>query len=103
MCCRWLALLWGLPFKWGLYYLDTGELVPDSGATRRGTTFEELDPVPRRIMPHTDAESRGYLESTGPEHVIDIECLRPCLYSWIRGATGRSTEQGLMAGALKLY
>jgi hypothetical protein len=103
ICCVWPALLWGLPYKWALYYVDTGELVPNSEATRRGTTLRELDPVPRQIVMHSDATSRAYLESTGPQHVLDVECLRPCLRSSRSGATGRSTEQELMNGMLTLY
>ena len=103
ICCVWPALLWGLPYKWALYYVDTGELVPNSEATRRGTTLRELDPVPGQIVPHYNATSPAYLESTGPQHVLDAECLRPCLRSSRSGATGRSTEQELMDGMLALY
>ena len=103
LVCWWPALLWGLPYKWALYYADTGELVPNSEATRRGTTLRELDPVPRQIVMHSDATSQAYLGSTGPEHVLDVECLRQCLRSWIPFATGRSTEQELMNGMLALY
>ena len=79
ICCVWPALLWGLPYKWGLYYLDTGELVPNSEATRRGTTLRELDPVPRQIVPHYNATSPAYLESTGPQHVLTPSaCARAC-------------------------
>ena len=103
ICCVWPALKWGLPYKCALYYLDTGELVPNSEATRRGTTLRELDPVPRQIVMHSDATSQAYLQSTGPEHVLDVEGLRQCLRSSSHGATGRSTEQELIAGMLTLY
>ena len=93
LCCVWPALLWGLPYKWALYYADTGELVPNSEAMRRGTTLRELDPVPRQIVMHSDATSQAYLQSTGPEHVLDVE-LTPVRWSPER-EQGPQVEQAL--------
>ena len=49
------------------------------------------------------AYEHGERDAVLMEHVLDVECLRQCLRSWIPFATGRSTEQELMDGMLSLY
>lgn len=80
---RWPSLMLGLPYRSALYYDNedgTLDLVSESAASRRGSTFNALPAFPPRARLFTDRASYTDAPDTSDNFdVLDIELLRPYL------------------------